>query len=180
MNNKIVIIFLPLFFLFLFDCYSQDKKGFKYQAEGNEFSVIFSKKPKIKTSTSPNIGEFITAELTNKENFSFQRCETLNYSPEWNTQINKEFVYNYITNYSNYNGLSYPEIQYEENELGRVGTMRAFKELEESNGKKWKVTYFTKAIFGQHSLIALYVGCLSINYPTPEISSFLKSVKKEK
>lgn len=180
MNNKIAIIFYPFLFLFLINTCSQDKKGFKYQAEGNEYSVVFSKKPKTKTSTSPNTGEFTTAELIDYEKFSFQRCESLTFSSEYTSQINKEFVFNYVNNYATFNGLSYPEIHYEENELGKVGTMRAFKELEESNGKKWKVTYFTKAIFGKHSAIILYVGSLSINYPTPEINNFLLSVKKEK
>lgn len=76
--------------------------------------------------------------------------------------------------------MRYPEIHYEENELGKIGTMRASKELEESNGKKWKVTYFTKTIFDKYPAIILYAGCLSVNYPISEINKFLLSVKQEK
>jgi hypothetical protein len=180
MNVKITNILFLLLLLLLESNYSQDKSGYKYQAEGNEYSVIFSKKPKIKSSTSQNSGEFITAELLNNKKLSFQKCESLSYTSEYSEQINKEFVFSYVNNYATYTGLSYPEIHYEENDLGKVGTMRAFKELVDANGKKWKVTYFTKSIFGKYSAIVLYVGCPSVNYPTSEITEFLSSVKKEK
>jgi len=89
-------------------------------------------------------------------------------------------VFNFIRNYADYNGLSYPEIHYEESDLGKIGTLRAFKELEKSDGKKHKVTYFAKVIFGENSAIILYVGCLSKDYPTSDITTFLNSVQKNK
>lgn len=83
MNEKITKIVFPFLFLFLINNYSQDKNCNEYQAEDNEYSVVFSKKPKIKTSTSPNTDDFITAELIDNEKFSFQKCGSLSFPSEY-------------------------------------------------------------------------------------------------
>ncbi len=166
---KILLIVLLVTLTISISC--QRHNYVEYNATGNEFSVTFSGKPKIKSSSAGGIMEFETAELILPDDKSFL------FDEELIKQINKSYVFDFISKYANYQGLSYPEIHYEKTKLGKIGTVRGYKELKDGDQLR-VVTYFAKVIYGQRSGIILYVGCPSENYPTPEISKFLHSIKK--
>ena len=83
-----------------------------------------------------------------------------------------------MNEYSVATGLSHPTFNYEENNLGKIGTIRAYKTLVDDNGNNVNITYFSKAYFGNSSIMILYVGCPSENYPTSSITKFLNSITK--
>ena len=159
----------------------ENNKPFMYQYPGNEYSVSFERKPKITNSSAPFNGTFLkaeTAELVIPEYKSFYRTECFNLAKSIIRNINKEYIYNYLNKYSKYTGLSYPTFQYEETTLGKIGSLRAYKTLTDGDGNKREITYFAQTFYGEHSVMIIYVGCPSEDYPTPSISKFINSVKR--
>lgn len=160
---------------------TKTKQFYTYNYPGNEFKVTFLDKPKFYDNNFPFNGEYLkteTAELIKAENKSMYRAECFNYNEINVSNINENYVKDYLSNYADYTGFQYPIIQYEENDLGKIGSLRGFKVLENNNSEKIKVTYLTKIIFGNRSCIILYVGCPSEYYPTSSITNFLNSVKR--
>lgn len=159
----------------------ENYKSFIYQYPGNEYSVSFERKPKITNSSAPFNGTFLkaeTAELVIPEYKSFYRAECFNLAKSSIRNVNKEYIYNYLNEYSKYTGLSYPTFQYEETALGKIGSLRAYKTLTDDDGNKRKITYFSQTFYGEHSVMIIYVGCPSEDYPTPSISKFINSVSR--
>ncbi len=155
-----------------------DNSSYKYQFSGNEYSVNFDSKPKITNSSTPFSGQMLKseiAELNLPQINTFCRAECFNHEM---TNITRDYTYKFLNDYAEYNGLSYPSFEYEENSFGKVGTLRAYKTLTDKNGQKQKVTFYSKVFVGKTSVMILYVGCLSEDYPTPEITKFLSSVKR--
>lgn len=159
----------------------EDYKSFIYRYSGNEYSVSFERKPKITNSSAPFNGTFLkfeTAELVIPEYKSFFRAECFNLDKGSIRNVNKEYIYNYLNEYSKYTGLSYPTFQYEETALGKIGSLRAYKTLIDDDGNERKITYFSQTFYGEHSVMIIYVGCPSEDYPTSSISRFINSVNR--
>ena len=155
----------------------QRNKYVEYNARGNEFRVTFYDKPNIK-SLQADVLKGETAEVVLPNDRSFQRCESGLLPETLKEQINEDYVFNVMREYARFQGVSYPAMHYEVTDLGKIGTLRAYKELEDENGKVWELTFFLKAVFGEKSFVMLYVSSPSENYPTPEIVKFLDSIKK--
>ena len=162
--------------------YNESDK-YVYWYFGNEYRITFEKKPNITDISAPLNGKFINAEqaeLVIPEYKSFYRTECFNVDKSYLSNFNKEFVFNYLNKYAQYNGLLYPTFQYEENSLGKIGYLRAYKNLKGNANNDIKITYFSKIIVGDHSFVVLYVGCKSEDYPTPSITRFINSVIRYK
>jgi len=160
----------------------QNEPSFKnYIFSSSEYSVVFQGEPKVIEVSVPFNGSILkgkSAELVILQDKSFCRAEYVNFGENFNSNVNRDYVYNYLNNYSVHTGLSYPTFTYEENDLGKVGSIRAYKTLVDDSGNSRKITYFSKAIYGSSSVMILYVGSPSENYPTSSISSFLRSITK--
>lgn len=159
----------------------EEDESFTYRYPGNEYTVSFERKPKITNSSAPFNGTYLkaeTAELVIPEFKSFYRVECFNLDKSIIENVNKEYIYNYLNEYSKYTGLSYPTFQYEETALGKIGSLRAYKTLIDDDGNERKITYFSQTFYGEYSVMIIYVGCPSEDYPTPSISRFINSVNR--
>lgn len=156
-----------------------NSNGFVYHLQGNEFTITFENKPRLTKSSVPFNGKYLTSEIAEtyiQESRSMCKTECFNVDKSFMLNINENYIYNYLRDYSVYNGLSYPTFQYEESSLGKVGSVRAYKTLTDDNGDKINVTYFSKQFFGEHSVMIIYVGCPSEDYPSTAITKFIDSV----
>ncbi len=138
---KILLSILLIVLTISISC--QSHKYVEYNAGGNEFSVTFLGKPNIKESTAGGYMEFETAELILPDDKSFQRCESFLFDEELIKQIDKSYVFDFIGKFAYYQGLSYPEIHYEKTKLGKIGTVRGYKELKDGDQPR-VITYFAK------------------------------------
>ena len=163
------------------DLLKKNNNAFVYNYPGNEFMIEFERKPNILSSRVQFNGVFIEsekAELSIPEYQSICRTECFNIDKSYTFNINENYVYNYLSEYSKHIGLSYPTFQYEETTLGKIGSLRAYKTLTDDDGSEIKVTYFIKQVIGENTVMIIYVGCPSEDYPTPVISRFINSVAK--
>lgn len=160
---------------------NKNNQEYVYSPISNEYSVVFKEKPNFKTTAIPfgeDIIEGETAELILYEDNSFQRAESFNLENISTDEIDKDYVHKFLKEYFEYIGFSYPTFHYEVTELGKVGSVRAYKTLMDNNEER-KVTYFAQIYIGEKSVMILYVGCASNIYPTNSISAFLKSIDKK-
>lgn len=148
------------------------KEDFEYSPKESAFKVVFSEKPTIKETSSLIDGEMKkseTAELTTGN--SFQRTELCYIDQARSSTYNKDNLYEVLIQYSKLNGLSFPDFNYEENKFGKTASVRGFKTISER-----KITYLLKIYILDTTLLIMSVGCLSEEFPTSDISSFLKSI----
>lgn len=154
---------------------------YEFNCAKTEYVVTFAKKPKVVDSSVPVNDKFLTskiAELVIPEFNSFCRAECVQLDASFIGIVDKEYVYSFLNQYSTHNGLSYPNFTYEENEMGKVGSVRGYKSMEDGSGNEIKITFFSRVYFGNRSVMILYVGCPSENYPTPPITKFLNSLRR--
>ena len=152
------------------------KVGFEYSPKQSAFKVVFSEKPTIKETSSLIDGEMKkseTAELTTKN--SFQRTELSYIGQDRASTYNKDNLYEVLIQYSKLNGLSFPDFNYEENKFGKTASVRGFKTISDR-----KITYLMKVYILDTTLLIMSVGCLSEEFPTNDISSFLNSISLKK
>lgn len=158
-----------------------NSEGYQFNCSGNEYSVTFESKPKISESAVP-FGESIlkgtTAELTSGKYQSFCRAECVNVDLSQIGMIDKDYFFNFMNQYSEHTGLSYPSFDYKESSLGQVGSVRGYKTLTDDDGRQRKITYKAIIYYVNRSIMILYVGCPSESYPTRFISKFLNSIKR--
>lgn len=155
------------------------KEGFEFTAQGNEYTVTFKESPEIKETTFLSDIRSITAELVLVNDGSYVRAESFSFNDQLKAAtINREYIVSMLKEYAKYNGLKYPEFNYSENELGKIGKLRAYKTLKDNSGKKIEVTFEIEAYFGEESGIILHRTSPSTIYPTPKIVNFFDSIKK--
>jgi hypothetical protein len=155
-------------------------KQFGYTPQNSRYSVSFSGTPTIKETMFPINGNSIkseTAELILANDYSFQRTESLLIDLALSESYNKESVYNMLSEYSEGNGLSHPEINYNETTSEKIGTLRGYKKVSIESKEDYNVTYFTKVYVRDTFLFIVTVGSISDKYPTDKINSFLNSVR---
>lgn len=151
-------------------------RGYEFGCPSNEYVVTFPSKPKIADGSVPFNDSFIkstTAELASSEYKSFCRAECVNFDIEERGTVDKDYFYDFLNQYSEHTGLSYPSFTYEENKLGKVASVRGFKTLINDSNEEIKVTYYVRVHYVNKSIMFLYVGCPSTDYPTKFISNFL-------
>lgn len=155
--------------------------GFEFSCTDNEYAVTFATVPKIIDGSTPIGDEFIKsqiAELFFKQNHSLCRAECAYLGKSLVDLVDEDYVYKFLKEYSNFTGFFHPNFNYEESSLGKIGTLRAFKKLENSNNQEIIFTFVVKVYFGKESMMILYTGCVSEDYPTRNISNFLGSIKR--
>lgn len=160
---------------------NSNSSGYNFNCSGNEYDVVFESEPKIYDSAVP-IGDSIlsgtTAELSSAKYKSFCRAECVKFNLSQFGNIDKEYFNNFLNQYSTYTGLSFPTFNYKVNNLGKIGSVRGFKTLKDDSGHDIEITFEAFVHYVNNSIMILYVGCPSENYPTRFISKFLNSIKR--
>ena len=152
-------------------------KGVKFQPTGSEFYVLFPKNPTVKTlDTSTQTGERIrslSAELVIEQERCFLRAEFVPKPSGSLDTMGDEALMNAILQYAEYNGLEFPEATVGANYLGKYAKVRGFKTIEGI-----KCTYEAITYYGQRSIMMLYAGGPSKQYPQHSVSRFFDSIGK--
>ncbi len=153
---------------------------FIFQPEGSQFSVDFGDTPSIRQTSVPLAGSIsagVEAVLVHRG--EMQRAEFLPVPPELLSGLdNDAAITEQLELYAAANGLTNPGFYSQETTLGRVRSMRAYKQLVDDDGAPRWVTYEMEFYVGQGGMFVLYVGGPSETYPTTEILRFLSSVRR--
>lgn len=146
-----------------------------YKPHNCEYSVIFPSKPKLSTSFDPTLGEYVTAELLSGDsnNAYLLRMQCIGNLDLNDKKLNtKDFLKKQIIAYTESNGIENAEYHYENGKYGKSARSRGFKKIGNT-----MVTYEAKIYVGKTSFIMFHVGGTSKNYPQPQVSNFLRSLK---
>lgn len=167
------------------DIYSDDHTvtdtsvmSFRYHAKRCDFSVGFPTKPRIKTYTHPQIGDYKEALWTSSvpEDATALRTECIHIpalSDHMTPPNAKEFLLGQLATYVENNGLSSVEYRYVLQDIGPTAFARGVKKIQGIS-----VTYQIMVVGSSTSLITLYAGGKSATFPQQEISAFLNSVQR--
>lgn len=146
---------------------------------GNEYSVTFENNPTISNISVPFGNKFWNgkkAELVIPQFMLYCKAEMINFDEEFGSIFTEEYIKTFINEYATYNELLYPVITYSETELGKIGTVRAYKNLIGPDGQNEHTTYVVDHYIGKNSIVIIYVGAPSDYYPSHSSTKFQKSV----
>jgi hypothetical protein len=155
--------------------------GERFQPRGCEFSVEFPGKPRIYDVSIPKLGKVQNAEYkggTGKasdtyvfvaEGMPVSRREILKYHKDY-----ESYLMDSIQSYVQSNGIKNPEYRYFKDPLGDGIVMRGYKTI---NGVS--AIYSAMSVLGNKSMICLRVGCAAALFPPPNMTPFMKSIKRE-
>jgi hypothetical protein len=164
--------------LMLFTSPALAEKPFVFDSDGTEFSVRFPEKPTIVPSRMKHpSGQEIAltrAELKLNADQAFLRAELIPITPGSADSMTDEEMMAQALAYAEYNGMVYPEVAMLPSSLGRCVSFRAFKDIDGV-----KVTYENRVCYAERSMVALYAGAKSKNYPPSSVVAFFKSLKRE-
>ena len=90
--------------------------------------------------------------------------------------IDREYAYEAMRKYAEYNGLERLEITFDQSEMGKVCYLRGYKTFTSSGGTRRHAIYEVKSYIGKSSMLLVYAGGASEGYPQSGIINFLKSV----
>ena len=152
------------------------QSGYIFSPAFSEFSVTFSAQPTITEIEKRGKTGKRALLLLSKEG-AFQRAEAFPLPSGMLSVVSKELAFADLAAVAERDGLQSPEYEWEVTALGPAATMRATKMLTHS-GHSFRVTYFARQHYGDHSLMVVGVGCEADKYPIQAIADFLRSVKK--
>lgn len=155
------------------------RENYVFSPEGSEYSVVFPARPKLSHPSDETGMIWEKAELILIEHESVLRAEVVRFPGNPQPIFTQLLVESAIREYAEHNGLLYTEYSYEESELGKIASVRGFKSLQDKNGREIKTTYRVVMYYGDESVMSVYVGCRSFNYPTEAIFAFLNSIRRE-
>ena len=159
---------------------SSNNSGYLYKPKDSEYSIVFGSKPTITSTALPSGTYFLKGEMAEVSfpNYGdFERVELYLLDKTLLNLIDKDVTYKFLNEYSQYNGLLYPEIKFYENKNEKRGELRAFKEYTDNAGKKGIITYVAKVYIKGETFFVTYVGADSKDFPTKEIERFWNSFK---
>lgn len=178
---KIIYSILILFYLSITLSNGQSAKTnkFIYSPKESEYEITFSSIPEIISIVVPNNGPFTSGEQTTLELYdgSAHKVEFLQIDTSFLYLINKDFIVNFLNEYSKTNGLSFPTITYKENLTEKIGELTSFKSLNEENGEEIPITVNVKMHIKDLTIFVVTVISKSKSFPTYQTSIFWESFK---
>lgn len=148
-----------------------------FRPEGSEFSVRFPDKPFISTSKDTDAdGNPLTlskAELSLSKPACFLRAEVTRYAPGSADSLTKEDIVSRVRTYADSTGIESPEISVAKSKLGRCATLKGTKTIGGTQS-----TYENKMCYGHRSMIVLYTGSATKDFPPEPALAFFKSLER--
>ena len=150
-----------------------------FAPESSDLAVRFAAKPIIEefqtTSVDARTLNGSRAEL--KMSGFFQRAEVFHMPNGTADLATREASAEQLMQYAKHNGLLAPEIKWAVTENGPCASLRATKILQDGDRQE-AITYEAVSYYGEKSLLILYAGGLSANYPSTEVVKFFNSVSR--
>ncbi len=154
--------------------------GYLYSPKNSAYSVEFSRKPTITPTTSPFVSGNVNGEIAEVDlaNFkTFERVEFYTLDKSYINLFDNDAISKFLTEYSRYNGLSFPEIKFNQEQNNKYAELRAYKTATLSNGKEKTLTFVARVFLKGETFFVTYVGADSEDFPTPDIVKFWDSTK---
>lgn len=154
--------------------------GYLYNPKNSEYSVVFSKRPTITPTTVPAGSYFLNGEVAEVDlpNYgTFERVEFYILNKSFLNHFDNDVISKFLNEYSQYNGLSHPEIKFVENGSNKFAELRAYKEATLNNGQKKALTFVARVFIKGETFFVTYVGADSKDFPTSDVIDFWNSIK---
>lgn len=153
--------------------------GMEYTVPFSEFSVEFSSDPNTQIISTVledgSVVEGVMAKLVRVGSVTWAEFFPVS-NPVGASSLSDEEIRHRHLEYAKHNGLKVSHVAIDQFQGFRVSELRGTKILTES-GKDVAVTYENRVYYGIKSLLSIYVGGKSENYPTDDIQNFLSSVR---
>lgn len=130
------------------------------------------------TSFEGGVLKSITAEVVIEKEKSLLRAEYAYLDTSFIEGVNKSEAIKRLNKYAIHQGLNSITSEYTEDHIGKIAKLRGYKTLVDEYGSDIKMTFEMIALYGKGSIMILYFGSPSENYPTPSITKFRRSIKK--
>jgi len=118
---------------------NNNDSGYLYNPKNSAYSVVFSKKPTITPTTVPFGSNYVKGEVAEVDlaNFeTFERVEFYTLDKSYIDLFDNDAISKFLNEYSRYNGLSYPEIKFNQDDDNKYAELKAYKEATLNNGKQ--------------------------------------------
>lgn len=156
---------------------AQDSSRTLFQPDGCEFYVFFPKEPVIKrmdmaTTTGQRV-EVIRAEAVIADDNCFLRAE---FTPKLANSLDylgDQALIEAAHQFAKHDGWDVPTVSIEKGKLGKWVNLRGYKTV-----SGVYCTYESKTYYGENSVIILYAGGPSKNYPSRSVRRFFDSLGK--
>lgn len=149
-----------------------------FHPEGSEFSVRFPERPFISTSqdtdSEGNPLTLVKAEFAVSKPAYFLRAEVAGIQAGSADSMTDEDIISRARTYAKSNGFLDPEIFVSKSALGRCATLRGQKTVLRANN-----TYENLMCYGRSSMIVLYTGSASQDFPPPAARAFFESLRRQ-
>lgn len=154
--------------------------GYLYNPKDSKYSVVFSRKPTITPTTVPAGSYFLKGEVAEIDlpNYgTFERVEFYILNKSFLKLLDNEVISKFLNEYSQYNGLTHPEIKFIGNDNNKFAELRAYKEATLNNGQKKTLTFVARIFIREETFFVTYVGADSKDFPSTDIINFWNSIK---
>jgi len=153
--------------------------NYRYTGLNCGFTVSFPDKPKVELFTDKNAGDYEQASWVspNQKDGTLLRTECL-HIPKANNLVEtygpKKFILEQLDTYATNNGIQPASMKYEFTGSQHKGVGRGVKNL-----RNLPYTVTVTLIVGENSILTMITAGFSKNYPSKEVTPFLKSVSDE-
>ena len=165
------------------DIGSDKSSSYKYSPKGCLYQIEFKNKPKIgelATTDGKSILKAEAAELVMTDDKGFVKSEFIVLGKDTIKSFTKDILYNILMEYSLSNGLAHPEFKNSENEMGKQVELRGYKTLKDEKLNERRLIMTAHLYLKENNLIILYGASEAKDYPKPEITKFVNSIKLKK
>lgn len=152
----------------------------EYVPKKSDYKLKFKSEPTLSKTKVKVLGKYFDGEVAlsvDKLNLSVLKSEYYILGEDIVRMMNEYEIEKMLKEYSEFQGYKNVSINYEENELGNIGSVRGYKILSDPKGNELKTIYQSYHYFKDNHLLSLYGASPSFNYPTPNIMEFFRSVK---
>ncbi len=165
-----------------FNSGGNNDSGYLFNPKNSAYSIVFSRKPTISKTTVPFGSNYLKGEIAEADlaNFdTFERVEFYTLDKSIINRFDNDAISKFLNAYSKYNGLSLPEITFNQGANNKYTELRAYKKATLSNGKQETLTFVIRVFIKGETFFVTYVGADSKDFPTPDIVKFWNSTKSK-
>ncbi|MBK9255537.1 MAG: hypothetical protein IPM42_08630 [Saprospiraceae bacterium] len=150
-----------------------------YKPKNSEYKLNFNKSPTISKISTKILDEYFDGEMALVKD-TIELCIIKSEYYKIGTEIvdfqNEENIVQMLKDYSAYQGYKAITINYAENELGKIGSVRGYKIINDRLNNEIKTVYESYHYFKDDHYLSLYAASPSDKYPTVSITEFFRSV----
>jgi hypothetical protein len=139
-----------------------------YEQARCEYSVDFPAAPEINSIYTPGVGEIPSVQYFGKDYFLKFEC-----LPRNPIAVSKIQAYEMADNYAVANGIENHTVEYSEEEVGTVVSIKGYKNIDGENA-----IFRVLMVFGNNSVASLYATGLAKGYPQRGVMEYLDSVSR--